>query len=302
LAFESLPGVKIHDFDTKQSFIIADLFSVYENPEELPEIYKWTDFNSITETIDAFIFKIEASAAKNGTIPGKEFIIPTELIPDPAVHIRIRAIIEGMVAANPKIEYKHGRRILPPKTLCSRCEIPPEAYIANGSYKESEINNSNVILHNSDYYKMIWIFAPIAMVLTFIAQAIFLDDTFTNIINFLTVLTISVFAGGVAGISMYLFCAYGAKTLYRKILKEDPALLEEITFVICDDGFIAAETEVYDFSDIIHWHQVAYFIETNHVYIIFNRNRAVFWLPKRMFPKELHQELGDFIADRLQQK
>jgi hypothetical protein len=78
--------------------------------------------------------------------------------------------------------------------------------------------------------------------------------------------------------------------------------LEEITVVVCEEGFIAAETEVYDFSDIVHWHKVEYFIETNHVYIVFHKGGAVFWLPKRLFPKNLHQELGDFIADRLQQK
>jgi hypothetical protein len=43
-------------------------------------------------------------------------------------------------------------------------------------------------------------------------------------------------------------------------------------------------------------------METNHMYIIFSDNKAVFWMPKRLFPKEVHGELGDYIADRLLQK
>jgi hypothetical protein len=43
-------------------------------------------------------------------------------------------------------------------------------------------------------------------------------------------------------------------------------------------------------------------METNHMYIIFSDTKAVFWMPKRLFPKEVHNELGNFIADRLLQK
>jgi len=300
LAFESLPGIKITDYENKQTFIIADFFSVYENnqdSDEVPKIYKWSDFAAIIESKDAFTFKISANG--NGGTSDIEFVIPMELIPDPASHIRIRAIVEGVVAKNPQIEYKYGRRILPPKTLCAGCEIPPEAYVTTGAYKESEINNSNVILQGPRFDKLMWIFTPIMLVAAFIAQAFYFGEM-REVTNILKYLVIAVLAGGVAGVSVYLFCSYSAKTLYRKILKEDPALLEEITFVICDEGFIAAETEVFDFSDIIHWYQVDYFIETNHMYIIFSRNGAVFWLPKRLFPKELHHELGDFIADKLQ--
>ncbi|MCL1832639.1 MAG: hypothetical protein FWG45_07015, partial [Oscillospiraceae bacterium] len=109
--------------------------------------------------------------------------------------------------------------------------------------------------------------------------------------------------GLVAGISAYFFSAYRAKMLYRRLLKADPALCEEITFVVCEEGFIAAESALFDFTDIIHWYKAAYFMETNHMYIVFTEDkRAVFWLPKRLFPKEVHQEIGDFIADRLLQK
>jgi hypothetical protein len=298
MAFESLPGVKINDVDNERAYIFADFFSVYENtqdPEELPKIYKWSDFVSIAENRDAFLLK----TGEIGSNPPVSFNIAKDLIPDPATQIRIRAIIEGAIAANPKTEYVYGRRILPLKTICVSCEIPPEAYIATGGYRESEINNANVILKNSGFDKLIWIFAPFATVLTLVLQLFFFEEILANL---LVICVISLFTGFATGLSIYLFCIYGAKTLYGKILKDDPALLEEITFVVCEDGFIACESEVYNFSDIIKWHEVAYFIETTHLFIVFSNNKAVFWLPKRMFPKELHKELGDFIADKLQQK
>ena len=291
MAFEALPGIKIIDPSTKQAFIIADYFSVYtnyENKEEVPVIYKWGDLRSVTETKDAFILA-------DGVV---EYVISKKLIPDQAVQIRARAIIEGAISANPNINYKYGRRILPPKTLCSNCEIPPEAYVATGVYQENEINNSNIILHYPGLDRVLWVFAIAATIATFILQLIFFGGI-TGLPSVILYAVIALFGGAAVGMTTYLFFAFWAKTLYGKILKEDFALLEEITFVVCNEGFMAAETEVYDFSDIIRWHQVEYFIETNHVYIIFNKNKAVFWLPKRLFPKELHKELGDFIADRL---
>ena len=289
MAFESLPGVKIRDVNTKQTFIIADFFSVYEKDSEVPEIYKWSDLVSVTENRREFI--LDAGV--------KAYHISKDAISDPLTHLKIRAIIEGVIAANPKIEYNFGKRILPPKTLCVGCEIPPDAYVATGSYKEKEVNNANVILLNSGLDKLIWITFPVATVATFILMAVSWGEVFENILKYIL---ISLLAGASAAMTLYLFCAYASKTLYGKLLREDPALLEEITFVVCEEGFMAAESEVYDFSDIIHWHESAYFIETTHVYIVFKHKQAVFWLPKRLFPKDKHKELGDFIADRLQQK
>jgi hypothetical protein len=302
MAFESLPGVKITDLTANRAYIVADFFSVYENafdaPGEIPLIYKWSDFSVISETRDAFILEGGSSSSKTpNAASGKVFRIPKDIIPDVASQIRIRAILEGVIASNPRIEYRHGRRILPPKTVCVGCEIPPEAYIATGGYRENEINNSNVILKNSGFDKLMWGFIPIATIAAFIAQALFIGELRENILQFTVV---SVFTGIAAGLSIYLFCVYSAKTLYAKILREDPAVLEEITFVVCEEGLMAAESEVYDFSDIIKWHEVDYFIETDKVFIIFFNTKAVFWLPKRLFPKELHKELGDFIAEKLQ--
>jgi hypothetical protein len=295
MAFESLAGIKIKDPAAKRTYIIADFFSVYEKSRPIPEIYQWSDFSAISETREAFVFGLSHDSG------GGVFSLPMELFTDPSARIRVRAIIEGAVAANPEIEYSFGKRILPPKTLCAGCEIPQEAFVATGAYTEGEVNNSNVILRSPGFDKLIWIFAPIALIAAFIAQAVFFGNM-NEVESILKYFVIAVFAGAAAGTTAYLLSAYSAKSLYRKILREDPALLEDITFVVCEDGFMASETEVYDFSDIIHWHKAEYFLETNHLFVIYSNEKSVFWLPKRLFPKEIHQELGDFIADRIQQK
>jgi hypothetical protein len=304
LAFESLPGVKIKDPEAKRTYIIADFFSVYAGynhtdgeDHSLPDIYNWSDFCSIAETRSSFVFK----TAKKDTHPGHEFVIPAKLVPDPAVWLRLRAIIEGAIAANSDVEYSYGRRILPPKTLCTGCDVSREAYIATGIYEEAEINNSNVVFLNPYLDKLIWLFGPLAMIGAFVFQMFYFGDIWSTV-NLLTYAVIALLFGGVAGITAYLLSAYAAKTLYRRLVKEDPALMEEITFVVCEEGFIATESRLYNFSDIVHWHKATYFMETNHMYIIFSDTKAVFWMPKRLFPKDVHGELGDFIADRLLQK
>ncbi|MCL2754353.1 MAG: hypothetical protein FWD35_01380, partial [Oscillospiraceae bacterium] len=147
MAFESLPGVKIRDPEAKRIYIIADFFSVYdsytssitadEDEHSLPEIYNWSDFSSVSETRNSFIFRITADKDKRtGAITGeaKEFVIPAKLVSDPAVWLRLRAIVEGAIAANPDVDYSYGHRILPPKTLCSGCDVSNEAYIATAIY------------------------------------------------------------------------------------------------------------------------------------------------------------------------
>jgi hypothetical protein len=228
----------------------------------------------------------------------KEFVLRADAIPDPRAWLRVRGIIEGAVAANPEIEYSHGKRILPPKSLCSGCDISTDSYIATGIYEEGEINNSNVVFLNPYLDKLIWAFAPITAITAFILQVLYFGDVW-NTANMISYGVIALMFGAAIGISAYLFSAYAAKTLYRRLVKEDPALMEEITFVICEHGFIAAESRLYDFSDIIHWQEAAYFMETSHMYMIFCNSKSVFWMPKRLFPKDVHQEVGDFIADRI---
>ena len=295
MAFESLSGVKITDPAAKRVYIIADFFSVCDTEQDaLPEIYNWSEFKSIAETKAAYDFVLNSGDQSTPL----QFKIPKKLIPDPALQIRTRAIIEGAIAANPDVEYKHGRRILPPKTLSSGCEIPTEAYTATGSYQEKELNNSNVVLRNPGFDKAIWICSPLMAVLAFVAQVAFFGNVTVGL-NLLRYAAISALAGVSVGMTIYLFCVYAAKTIYGKILNEDIALLEDITFVVCDDGFMAAETEVYNYTDIIRWHQVEFFVETNHAYILSSKNKSVCWLPKRLFPKEIHGEIGDFIAAKL---
>ncbi|MDR0197557.1 MAG: YcxB family protein [Oscillospiraceae bacterium] len=289
MAFESLPGVKIKSADEKQTFIIADFFSVYEKGNEIPDIYKWTDVISVTENRDVFIIVTNV----------KTYRISKASVPDSLTLLTVRAIIEGAIAVSPGVEYSFGKRILPPKTLCVGCEIPTDAYVATGAYAEKEVNNSNVVLLSAGLDRIIWTIFPLATIAMFAILSVFWGDVLNNLIKFIP---ISLFAGGAVAMVFYLVCAFGAKTLYGRILRDDPALLEEITFVVCDEGFIAAESGIYDFSEIISWNESAYFIETNHVYIVFKNKKAVFWLPKRLFPKDKHSELSDFIADRLQQR
>jgi hypothetical protein len=101
---------------------------------------------------------------------------------------------------------------------------------------------------------------------------------------------------------VFLVCAVIANFHYAYLYKTDPALSEEVTFSISSAGFAAVESHLYSGSEFIPWHEANYFIETNNIFIVYKHNKAVFWLPKRLFSKEVQTEISNFIHTRLVQK
>lgn len=289
MAFEALPGVKIISHANEKTYIISDFFSVYSKEQALPRIYSWSEIVSIAE--GRFDFTI-------ATVEDTYKIAKTEIV-DVNKLLQIRALLEGAVAAHPKILYSHQRRILPPKTIYRHCDVSANCYSATGVYNEREISYSNVILLNTRLSRVFWIISALTILGVFLILYLAVGDIAAN---WLYYIPISAFSGLAVTMFFYIACAIIAKYIYAALLKVDPALMQEITFILCNEGFAAIESKVNTNSDLIRWSEAAYFIETNYVYIIFKNKKAVFWLPKRLFPKEKHKELSNFIASRLQQK
>jgi len=289
MAFESLPGVKVTSLCAEQTFIIGDFFAVYQKGEDNPVIYRWTEVKSIAESKIEFI--INAG--------GVTYKIPKSGIPDDKKLLNLRGVLEGAVCFNPAIVYNHQKRILPPKYLYLNGDMNEAPYIVSGVYKEREINLSNVILLNTRISKSFKIIAFFAIVAAFIFLHFVYGDTPDNWFWFLP---ISVFMGGIAVMLVFLVCAVIANYHYAYLFKTDPALSEEITFAISAAGFSAVESHLHTGNEFIPWHEANYFIETNNIFIIYKHNKAVFWLPKRLFSKEVQTEISEFIHARLVQK
>jgi len=289
LAFESIPGVKVVSHVNDQTFIAGDFFAVYSTGEEFPSIYSWDEIKHISENNSDFVV-----AASDNT-----YRIPKSGINDDKKLLNLRGVFEGAVSSHPAITYNYQQRILPSKTLYKSGDITNAQYSAIGVYNEREINFSNVILLNTRLGKLFKMITFVTVIVVFICLHVFYGNTQKNWIYFLPV---SVFGGGIAVMFVYLICAIIAKYHYSFLYRSDPAISCEITFAVCPDGFSAVESHLHTGFEYIPWEEAAYFIETNFVYIIFKNKNSVFWLPKRLFPKEIQIELSKFISSKLYQK
>ena len=289
LAFETLSGVKIFSSQTGRGYIFSDYITVYEDGTDSPFIYSWSAVKQVVEqrdsisiTIDSTVYDIDRLAFGNNE-----------------TYLKARAIIEGQIACYPDIEYRPMKRILPLKTIYSVCEMPDNAYVATGTYSEREINSGNVSLMNTIMSKFLWLAALLSAAALFLILNNTIGDFDKNWFYFIP---ISLFGGIGVGVLFHLATSLIAKYKYSELYRTDPAISEEITFIVCKEGFGAVETGCYTASDLIPWTQASYYIETNFVYVIMNNKRTIFWLPKRLFPKEMQSGLGDFIAARVPQK
>jgi hypothetical protein len=211
----------------------------------------------------------------------------------------LRGILEGAVSFNPKIEYSHQKRILPPKYLYLSGDPGETQYTVNGYYKEREINLSNAILLNTRLRNIFKVITAISIISMFAILHFVWGDTAEK---WFWYLPISVFSGGIIVMLVYLICALIGNFLYAQLYRTDPALSEEITFTVSNAGFSAVENHLYTGSEFIPWEEANYFIETNNVFIVYKHNKAVFWLPKRLFDKDAQTEISNFIHARLVQK
>ncbi|MDR2532205.1 MAG: hypothetical protein LBC82_05110 [Oscillospiraceae bacterium] len=290
MAFESLPGVKVVSHATEQTFIIGDFFAVYLKGDEIPTIYRWAEVKSISESRADFTV----------CLSGITYKIMKTCIPDEKKQLNLRGVFEGAVHFNPAIEYNHPKRILPPKYLYLNGNMNEAPYIVNGVYREREINFSNVILLNTRLGRIFKIVAFLSIITVFIILHFTIEGGIRH--NWFWFIPISVFSGGIAVMLIYLICAIIANYHFAYLFKNDVAINEEITFAVSSDGFSAVESHLHTGCEFIPWMEANYFIETNSVFIVYKHKKAVFWLPKRLFSKEIQTEISNFIHARLVQK
>ena len=292
MAFESVPGVKVTVRSENRVFVFGDYFAVYDASVN-PEIYNWSDVVFIHDKLDEIII---------GTIddrsPEQPYTLPKAAFADTRDYLAARAIWEGQLALNPKVVYKKGLRILPPKTKYKNSDPDESAYVATGAYTEQEINNSNVTLMNTKSFSYVFaILLPVSLAFFILLCTTIKQWAFSEV--WYKYLAIAVLSGGIVTMFVYIVRVIFAINIYSRYFKHDPATVEPITFVICEDGFAAVESNVYTFSDIIKWEEATQFVETGYMFIIFRDKNSVTWIPKRLFPAEAQRKISDYITTHL---
>ncbi|GHV46753.1 hypothetical protein FACS189499_02710 [Clostridia bacterium] len=291
MSFESVPGVKIFDRDNDRVYIVGDFFSINSsNENDLPQIFTWREVLSVKETLLSFIVEIDGEP---------DTVILKSVINDTKKLLALRTIFESVVSVNPGINYTHLKRILPTKTNYKNNDIPANAIKANGIYDDKEISYSNIVLVTMRVLHITLALGAVFIVLTFAALVVFVGEVNVNWRYFIP---ISVFSGAIISMFIYLICTIVARMEYATFLKNDPAITEDITFVLAETGFAAVETDLYTGCDLISWDDITYYLETNYTYILFCGKRAVCWIPRRIFDKGKQQEVSDFIVRHLLKK
>lgn len=288
MAFETVPGQKVFSSITGISYIFGDYFVVFTGESASPEIYEWSQIESVTETIHNLTI---STGLTSYCIERSAFISDEQ-------YLNVRAIIEGQIAVYPNIRYKFNKRILPLKFLYTNITAD-NAYVMRGIYDEKVINTCNISLVSAKYGRFIFLLAVILILAIFFPMANIVGN-FRE--NWLYCLPISIFLGIIISVVIYLLIGIMARHKYNKVGRVDPALTKEITIVVAPEGFAAVESSIYNGHDLIPWQEASFFIETHVGIVIFRDNESVLWLPKNYIPKNQQSNIFGLIASRVKQR
>lgn len=284
MAFDSLKGERIYVSQSERMFLVGDYFSVFRNNSEVPLIYEWSEVKNYTENQTAFILTTEN---------GESYSIPKACFSGPAQIIKFRAIAEGQLTG---ARCHTPQRILPPKYNYSSVDIPEQSFSAECTYNEKDINSGSVAHIHSRAGKYIFLLGGLVFVVVFLLLSFIRGELSTSWFYYLP---ISIFCGIGVGVAIYLISSVVARFKFADFVKHDVSAMEETVVVVAHAGFAAVEKCIYTGMELIPWSQADFFFETKNTIVITCKDRSVCWIPKRVFPKNVQNDLSSFIASRV---
>lgn len=287
MAFDSLKGERIYVSQSAETFLVGDYFSVFGNESEIPRIYEWTEIKSYSENPNGFTFV---------TFDGESYSIPRMTFSDSAQLIRFRTIAEGQLSG---AKCRLTQRILPPKYNYSSVDVPEQSFSALCVYNEKDINSGSVAHIQSRTAKYIFLLGGIIFAAVFLALVFFLGEVAKNWFYYLP---ISLFSGIGVGVVIFLISSVVARLRFADFVKHDVSSLEETVIVVAHAGFAAVERCVYTGMELIPWSQADHYFETKSTIVITCKDKSVCWIPKRIFPKNVQNDVSSFIASRVTSK
>ena len=287
MAFESLNGERIYVSQTAQTFLVGDYFAVYGMEDEIPEIYEWSDIKSYSELQNGVTIIMEN---------GDAYQIPRASFGDSLQLIRFRAIAEGQLKG---ACCRLTQRILPPKYNYTSVDPPEQSFSATCRYNEKDINSGSVAHMHSRTGKYIIAVGLVAFAIVFLLLACLRGDLAESWFYYLP---IAAFSGIGVGAVVYLISSMIARFRFADFVKHDVSALEETVIVIAHAGFAAVEQAVYTGMELIPWTNADHYFETKTTIVITCKDKSVCWIPKRVFPKNVQNDISSFISSRVQAK
>ena len=290
MAFCDLNPVRAGDDRTGATYIIGEVFAAYYMGRQLPVVFSWDMVKSISVTRRDMTFNF-VGASKNICITNKMFISVDEIL-------RAIAIIECQQKKY-GFDYQHEKRLFPLKSLYNECSPGRDCYTGEGVLDEADTAAAFIMLLNFKLMKFLWLVALLIMLITFGVLHYTIGITRDNILYFIP---ISVAAGGISSLIIYIITHAIARGRYKSLADADLASKENITFVVSRAGFAACESCVYQDRDLVPWNAADYFIESDKMFIIYKGMTPLAYIPKKAFPKKHLGGVADIISLSLEQK
>lgn len=287
MAFESLAGERIYVSQSAQTFLVGDYFSVYGMEDEIPMIYEWSDVKSYSELQNGVTVTMS---------DGETYQIPHNSFADSLQLIRFRAIAEGQLSS---ASCRLTQRILPPKYNYCSVDPPEQSFSATCRYNEKDINSGSVANMHSKTGKYVIAVGLAVFAIVFVILAYFRGNVGENWFYYLP---ISAFCGVGIAVAVYLISGMIARFRFADFVKHDVSTLEETVIVIAHAGFAAVEQAVYTGMELIPWTSADHYFETKTTIVITCKDKSVCWIPKRVFPKNVQNDISSFVASRVQAK
>lgn len=287
MAFCDLKPVKVYGENSGITCYIGEVFAVYSN-EPVPIVYTWEQIQTVIESRASITFKTKSS----------DYVIYKKDFFDPVDYFRAIAIIEDFQAKS-GFNYEHQKRVLPLKNQYIESDAGKEAYTGSCIIDENEAAATFIMLMNFKLAKVLWILAVTFTLLIFLGLHLIYTVTMENLLYFIP---ISLISGIILTLVVYLFSYAAARRKYTSISGSDPASDEEIAFVICQGGFAACESCIYNGQELIPWNKMDYFVESDKMFVFFKDGETKAFIPKKAFDKKYLGGIADIISLRLEQR
>lgn len=288
MAFCDLKPVSAMDGDRGITYIIGNVFAIYEMGPEPPVVYSWDMIRSVAVTSKEITFD---------TVGGK-YSVKNNMFTSDDDLLRAIALIECKIK-DYHFDYQHARRLFPLKSSYLELNPGKETYVGEDVLDEGDTAASFIMLLNFKLVKILWLIGLMVMLLTLGGIHLAVGITRTNWLYFVP---ISAAAGAITALLVHIVTQAIARARFRSIAEADCAARKEITFVVCRQGFAACESCVYESRDLVPWSEVDYFIESDKMFIIYKNNMPIAFIPKRAFDKKYVGGIADIMALNLEQR
>ncbi len=287
MSFFNLPGQIMTD-NKGVTYIVSDNFSVIYPDEHEPIVYTWKDVRAV---------RIYDSNMTISTDDGG-YNIPADAFESRKQFLSAKTIA-SVCASRAGADVIQSAEMLPEKKLYSDYDIPDYAIFAKGEYNVKEIKSSLLHLTIGKTAKLLWTVGILGGVL---ALALFQMFVGFNSINWWYLLIGGFFCGvGVVALT-YIIMMTIAKARYAGIMRVYSRNNDMVTFAICDEGFSACESDVFNRGMLIRWAMKDTFIETAAMFVVLRKGKTILWIPKSLFSSAQIEKIGNILALNLSEK